>query len=88
MQTHQHPVMTQDRVLASPYIYSMSFPGDSELKNPPAKQEKWSSTPESGRSPGDGNSYHSEYSYLKSHELKTWWATATGLQKSLTQLSN
>ena len=37
----------------------MSFPGGSEVKNPPANAGDMGSTPGSGRSPGEGNETHS-----------------------------
>ena len=40
------------------------FPGDSVVKNPPAKVRAVDSVPGSERSPGEGNGYPLQYSYL------------------------
>ena len=42
----------------------------------------------SGRSPGEGNGYSPQYSYLGNPmDRGAWWATAHGVAKSWTQLS-
>ena len=44
---------------------------------------------ESGRSPGEGNGNPPQYSCLESPmDRGAWWATAHGVTKSWTQLSN
>ena len=45
--------------------------------------------PESGRSPGEGNSYLLKYSCLEnSMDRGAWWATVHGVTKSQTRLSD
>ena len=45
--------------------------------------------PELGRSPGEGNGYPLQYSYLENPmDRGAWWATVDGFTKSWTQLSN
>ena len=47
------------------------------------------SIPESGRSPGEGNSNPLQYSCLGNPmDRGAWWATVRGVTKSQTQLSN
>ena len=47
------------------------------------------SIPEWERSPGEGNGYPLQYSYLEnSMERGAWWATVHGVAKSQTQLGN
>ena len=46
------------------YITISSFPHDSVVKNPLAKQETLCSIPGSGRSPGEGNGNPLQYSCL------------------------
>ena len=42
-----------------------------------------------GRSPGEGNGYLLQYSYLEnSMDRGAWWATVHGVRKSQTQLSD
>ena len=41
------------------------FPGDLVVKNPPANAEDMGSTPDSGRSPGEGNGNPLQYSCLE-----------------------
>ena len=54
------------------------------IKSLPAMQETWS-----GRSPGEGNGYPLQYSYLEnSMDRGTWRATVHRIAKSWTQLSN
>jgi len=43
----------------------------------------------SGRSPGEGNSYPLQYSYLENSMARgAWWATVHEVAKSQTQLSD
>ena len=47
------------------------------------------STPESARSPGEGNGYPLQYSCLENFmDREAWWATIHGVAKSRTQLSD
>ena len=66
-----------------------SFPGDSVVKNPPARSGDASLTPGSGRSPGEGNGNPLHYSCLgNSMDREAWWATVHGVEKSWTRLSD
>ena len=54
-------------------------------KNLSAVQETWGSIPGSGRSPGKGNGYSLQHSYLeKSTDRGSWQATVLGVAKSWT----
>ena len=44
---------------------ALGFPGDSDDKVFVCKAGGWGSIPESGRSPGEGNGYHSTVLYLE-----------------------
>ena len=47
------------------------------------------SIPGSGRSPGEGNGYPLQYSYLENPiDIGAWWATVHGVTKGRTRLSN
>ena len=60
----------------------MGFPGGSLLKNPPANAGNASSTPESGRSPTEGNGNPLQYSCLgNSLDSGAWWTTVHGVSK-------
>ena len=71
-----------------PYIYMYpfslkSFPGGSAVKNLPANAGDNAgdsvSIPGSGRSPGGGNGYPLQYSFLEnSMDRGAWWATVHG----------
>jgi len=53
-----------------------AFPGDSVVKNLPAKARDMGLVPGSGRSPGEGNSDALQYSCLeKSMDRGAWWTT-------------
>ena len=70
------------------YVYTGGFPGDSVVKNLPAKQEM-GSVLGSGRSPGQGNGNPLQYSCLGNlMDRGAWWATVYGVAKSRTQASN
>ena len=60
----------------------MGFPGASNVKNLPAKQE-FSSISGSGRSPGEGNDNPFQYSYLGNPIGRgAWGTTVVGFSKS------
>ena len=60
----------------------MGFPGDSVVKNPPAKAGDVGSVPGVGRSPGEGNGNPLQYSYLGNPmDREAWWATVQGVAK-------
>ena len=67
----------------------LDFLGGSVVKNPPVVQEAQGSIPGSGRSPGEGNGYPPQYSYLEnSMDRGAWQAPVHGITKGRTQLSN
>ena len=72
------------------YVYPepRDLPDGLVVKNPPANSGDSGSIPESGRSPGEGNSNPLQYSCLGNPmDREVWWATrSTGSQKSRTQL--
>ena len=64
------------------------FLGGSVVKNPPAKAGDMGSIPGWGRSPGGGNDNLLQYSWLGNPmDRGVWWATAHGVAKNLTWLS-
>ena len=53
------------------------------VKNPPANIRHMGSIPQLGGSPGEGNSYSLQYSFLEnSMDRGAWWATIPGITKS------
>ena len=59
-----------------------NFPGDSVVKNPPAKAEVVGLIPGSGRSPGEGNGNSLQYCCLGNPtDRRAWQATAHGVVK-------
>ena len=65
------------------------FPGGSDGKESVYNAGDLGLTPESGRSPGEGNGNPFPYSCLKnSMDREAWWATVYGAAKSRTQLSD
>ena len=61
------------------------IPGDSGVKNLPASAGDTGSVPESGRSPGEGNTNLSQYSGLEdSMDRGAWWVVVQGVQKGQT----
>ena len=65
----------------------MDFPGGSDGKI--CNVGDLGSIPGLGRSSGEGNGNSLQYSYLEnSMERGTWWATAHGVAKSQTRLSD
>ena len=78
----------------SPFLFStekyfiVGFPGGSEVKNPPAKQET-GLDPGLGRSLGGGNGNPLQYSCLEnSLDRGAWPATVCGVTNSWTQLND
>ena len=70
-------------------MHSKSFPGGSDGKESACNAGDPGSTPGSGRSPGEENGYPLQYSCLENPiDRGAWWATAYGVAKSQTQLSN
>ena len=67
----------------------MGFPSGSDSKESTCNAGDWSSIPELGRSPGEGNSHPLQYFCLEnSIGREAWWATLHGVTKSRTCLSN
>ena len=65
------------------------FPGNSDGKESTCSAGDLDSIPGSGRSPGEGNGYPLQYSFLEnSTDRKAWQATVYGVTKSWTQLSD
>ena len=61
------------------------FPGGSMVKNPPANSGDSSSSPGSGRSPGEGNGNPFQYSCLENPmDRGTWQVIVHGVAKSQT----
>ena len=61
------------------------MPGGSVVKNLPANTGDAGSIPESGRSPGVGNSNPLQYSCLDNlMDTEVWWPTVHGVAKSRT----
>ena len=57
----------------------MGFPGGSDGKESACNAEDWGSIPGSGRSPAEGNGYHSRVPCL---DRGAWRAIAHGVTKS------
>ena len=69
--------------------YFRGFPGGSDGKESSCNVRDPGSISESGRSPGEGNSYPLQYSHLEnSMDRGAWWATVHGVVNIRTQLSN
>ena len=67
----------------------MGFPGGLEVKAPACNAGDPGSIPGSGRSPGEGNGNTLQYSWLENPmDGGAWWATAHGVAKSRTRLSD
>ena len=70
----------------------MVYPGGAVVKNPPANAGDTRDTgliPGSKRSPGEGNGNPFQYSCLENFmDRGAWWATAHGVTKSQTRLSD
>ena len=66
----------------------LGFPGGSAGKESACNTGDPGSIPGLGRSPGDGNGYPLQYSYLEnSMDRGAWWATILGVAKSWTRLN-
>ena len=71
------------------YICSQSFPGGSDLKGSTCNVGDLGLLPGLGRSPGEGNSYPLQYSYLWSPvDRGAWQATVCGVTENQTQLGD
>ena len=61
------------------------FPDGSEVKEPACNVGDMGSILGLGRSPGEGNGYPLQYSYLENPmDRGAWWATVHGVAKSQT----
>ena len=66
-------------------LYLIGFPGGSDGKESACNAGDPGLIPESGRSPGEGNSYPLQYFCLEnSMDRGAWWATVHGVAKSQT----
>ena len=71
------------------FIKSLGSPGSSDCKESACNSGDPGSIPESGRSPGEGNGYPLQHSYLEnSMDRGAGQAIVYGVTKSLTQLSD
>ena len=71
------------------YEYIWGFYGGSDGKESTCSAGDLDSIPGSGRSPGEGNGYPLQYSFLEnSTDRKAWWAIVHGVTKNQTQLSS
>ena len=69
--------------------YIICFPGGSDSKESACNAGVSGSIPGSGRSPGEGNGHPLQYSCLEnSMDRGTWRATAHGIEKNQTLLSD
>ena len=67
----------------------MHFLGGSDGKEPACNVGDLGSIPGWERSPGEGNGYPLQYSYLEnSMDRGAWWATVHGVAKSQTRRCN
>ena len=65
------------------------FPGGLDGKESACNAGDLGSILGSGRSPGEGNGYPLQYSYLENFmDRGAWWAVVYGVTKSQTRLSN
>ena len=90
-----HGVAKSDYYTAEGLVLSLSltkergFPGGSDSKESACSAGDLVSTPESGRSPGEGSGNPLQYSCLgNSMDRGAWRATVHRVTKSRTQLSN
>ena len=62
------------------HILLLGFPGGSDGKESACSARDPSWIPGSGRSPGEGNGYALQFSYLEnSMDRGAWWATVHGI---------
>ena len=71
------------------YKMGRGFPGDSDGKESACDAGDPGSILGLGRSPGEGNGYLLQFSYLEnSIDRGAWWVTVHGVTESWTKLSN
>ena len=69
--------------------HRLGFPGGSDCEESACNAGDPSSIPKLEKSPGKGNGYPLQYSWLEnSRDWGVWWATVHGVAKSQTQLSD
>ena len=69
--------------LSNGRLGSKDFPGGSEGKASAYNVGNLGSIPRSGRSPGERNGYHHQYSFLENFmDSRAWWATVHGVAES------
>ena len=74
-------------ILYHPRLVFLGFPGDSDGKESACNAEDLSLIPGSGRSPGEGNGYPVQCSFLEnSMDRGAWWDTIHKVAKSQTRL--
>ena len=70
-------------------LQTYGFPGGSDSKASACNAGDTDSTPESGRSPGEGSGNPLQYSCLENPmDGGAWWATVHGVARSRTRLSD
>ena len=70
-------------------LYEVGMSLVAQLNNPPANAGNIGSIPGSGKTPGEGNGNTLQYSCLRNPmDRGAWRATAHGVTKNWTQLSN
>ena len=86
---HYITFLKSQKSMASYSKQKEGFPGGSKGKESACNAGDSGSVPDSGRSPGEGNGYPLQYSYLEnSMDRGAWWAIVHGIAKSRTQLTN
>ena len=70
-------------LIAVASLVAQGFPGGSDGKESASNAGDWGSIPGSGRSPGEGNGYPLQYSFLGNlMDRGVWWATVHGIAES------
>ena len=65
------------------YLVTLGFPGNSDVKKSACKAGDLGSIPGLGISPGDGNGYLLQYSYLETFmNREGWWVTVHRIANS------
>ena len=79
---------TQEYILCN-CLYKKSFPGGSDGKESACNAEDLGLSPGSGRSPGEGNGFPLQCSFLENAmDRGAWWATVLGVTKRLDWVTN
>ena len=70
-------------------VYNEGFPAGSDSEESACNAGDSGSVPGWGRSPGEGNGYPPQYSFLENSMIRgAWWARVHGLSDRQTQLSD